>query len=422
MSFFNSWKPQGLSYSIINQDHIMLGPISPKTIGDSSSSVETPSKTIEIDNDHNQELNYYKRRSSLFTKIMALLFIINIIFAIMLGITIKSKTNPTFLQDYLGSFNQYHSSTFMKFRNTLLTQSKVELLNKDHQVLPIHSHNDYWRKTPLFDALRLGINSVEADVWYLPSSKDSPLNPPELYVGHHRYKLSSYKTLESLYLSNLEALLDDVNSKIPNDNEDFGSNTLDNHNFTKPQEWENKLHGVFYDDPDKSLYLIIDIKTHPNDTFKVLETFLIPFIEKDYLSFYDSTTSKFYKGPITIIISGNIPYELIKQQKYRFTFIDAPLDHDDFALKYDNTTSIYSSSSLKRLTGSNSALGFNGLSDEQKSILSSKFKMAHDLGIKVRVWDTPKWPLTIRNAVWKDLLELGVDLLNVDDLQGAVAF
>lgn len=163
-------------------------------------------------------------------------------------------------------------------------------------------------------------------------------------------------------------------------------------------------------------------KTHPNDTFKVLETFLIPFIEKDYLSFYDSTTSKFYKGPITIIISGNIPYELIKQQKYRFTFIDAPLDHDDFALKYDNTTSIYSSSSLKRLTGSNSALGFNGLSDEQKSILSSKFKMAHDLGIKVRVWDTPKWPLTIRNAVWKDLLELGVDLLNVDDLQGAVAF
>lgn len=359
------------------------------------------------DQEIQRELKFYRARTTLFSRIMIILFSLNLILSVLLGVAVKSKSNPTFLQDYLVNSFNHHSNDFMKFRKQLLTQNRVEILNKDHHVLPIHSHNDYWRKTPLFDALRLGINSVEADVWYLPSTKDSQSNPPELYVGHKRFSLSSYRTLKSLYLSNLEALLDDVNSKI----DQVGT-----------QDSEHKQHGIFYDDPEKILYLVVDFKTDPDNTLKVLQSQLAPFIEKNYLTYYNTTSSQFYHGPITIVVSGNIPYELINQQVIRYTFIDAPLHDTKFANLFNSTTSIFSSSSLKKLTGSKSTSGFNGLSEDQKTKLSEKIQIAHDLGIKVRVWDTPKWPVSVRNAVWRDLLKLGVDLLNVDDLQGAVTF
>jgi hypothetical protein len=46
-------------------------------------------------------------------------------------------------------------------------------------------------------------------------------------------------------------------------------------------------------------------------------------------------------------------------------------------------------------------------------------KKAHARGIGVRYWDTPMWPISVRNAVWGELVGLGVDLLNVDDLKAA---
>lgn len=368
---------------------------------------------IQDSESNNQLINskgvrFYQKRCSIYIKVIFVLLIINFSISSLLAISIKSKSNPTFIQDYLVNKINPDKMNLFKFKHPILDENRVERLNKDHQVLPIHSHNDYWRRIPLYDALKLGINSVEADVWYLPSTKDSTSNPPELYVGHRRLKLSSYKTLNSLYLSNLEQLLDEVNSQhqIPH------NNTIS----------DLKFHGVFDEDPEKTLYLIIDFKTEPNDTLRVLESHLESFIAKNYLTYYNTTSQSFHYGPITIMISGNIPIELIKQQKIRYTFIDAPLNDPNFVELFNNTNSIYSSSSLKRLTGSKSALGFNGLSDEQKTILQTKIQLAHEMGIKVRIWDTPNWPTTVRNSVWKDLLELGVDLLNVDDLIGAVTF
>ena len=69
-------------------------------------------------------------------------------------------------------------------------------------VLPIacHSHNDYRRNVPLFDALHAGCISVEADIW--PAAEAT-----ELLVGHHRRSLSHERTLRSLYLNPIADLL-----------------------------------------------------------------------------------------------------------------------------------------------------------------------------------------------------------------------
>lgn len=69
--------------------------------------------------------------------------------------------------------------------------------------IPCHSHNDYTRNVPLFDALHAGCTSVEADIWLVGSNK-------ELQVGHNKASLSPSRTLESLYLRPLVRLLDRV--------------------------------------------------------------------------------------------------------------------------------------------------------------------------------------------------------------------
>lgn len=69
--------------------------------------------------------------------------------------------------------------------------------------IPCHSHNDYWRKPPLFAALRTGCTSIEADVWYLDDGEG-------LYVGHRKHSLNAKKTLKSLYIDPLVSLLEDM--------------------------------------------------------------------------------------------------------------------------------------------------------------------------------------------------------------------
>jgi hypothetical protein len=66
--------------------------------------------------------------------------------------------------------------------------------------IPCHSHNDYRRNIPLFDALQAGCASVEADIWLTG-------NGSELHVGHHRHSLSKGNTLRSLYLGPLINIL-----------------------------------------------------------------------------------------------------------------------------------------------------------------------------------------------------------------------
>ena len=58
----------------------------------------------------------------------------------------------------------------------------------------------------------------------------------------------------------------------------------------------------------------------------------------------------------------------------------------------------------------------------QMQTLNDQVATAHSKGIAVRYWDQPGWPVGTRNAIWRILWDAGVDLLNVDDLEGAANF
>jgi len=49
-------------------------------------------------------------------------------------------------------------------------------------------------------------------------------------------------------------------------------------------------------------------------------------------------------------------------------------------------------------------------------------QQAHEKGRLIRFWATPDTPGKERDAIWAELLDAGVDLLNTDDLGGLREF
>src|SRR5882762_8781684 len=92
-----------------------------------------------------------------------------------------------------------------------------------------HAHNDYEHDRPLFDALRYGFTSVEADVFLIDG---------KLLVSHTR-PIFKARTLEQLYLSPLDSII-------------------------------RANHGKVYQGYNGTFYLMIDIKSDGQATYTVL--------------------------------------------------------------------------------------------------------------------------------------------------------
>ncbi|KAL2133293.1 hypothetical protein VTI74DRAFT_2594 [Chaetomium olivicolor] len=258
---------------------------------------------------------------------------------------------------------------------------------RDVTPVPCHSHNDYWRRVPLFSAIYAGCTGVEADVW---------LQNGDLLVGHDKGSLQVNRTLQSLYIEPLVEILTRQNPTTP-----F-------YNGTK--------NGVFSTDPSQTLVLLIDLKTDGLETWPVVTKQLTPLRDKGWLSY--SKDGVFYQGPITVVGTGNTPFDLIlgENTTRRDTFYDAPLDQLELS-PYNSTNSYYASVSFWDTIG---AVWWKGEpSDGQLTKIKKQLREAHDRGLKARYWKLPSWPIHVRNRVWEVLVQEGIDMLNVDDLDAA---
>ncbi|KAF6840808.1 hypothetical protein CMUS01_03784 [Colletotrichum musicola] len=253
--------------------------------------------------------------------------------------------------------------------------------------IPCHSHNDYWRRVPVFSALQVGCVGIEADVW---------LYGDELFVGHDRWSLREANTFTSLYVNPLVDLLEERNSPINGSTE------------------QQRPRGIYEANPDQTLILLVDLKTSGAETWPQVVRQLEPLRKRGWLS--TVVDGEVTYGPITVVGTGNTQFRMITQNStYRDTFFDAPLtalDSHDF----NPSNSYYTSVSFKKAVGT---VWFGDLSDSQVAKLRTQIKQAHSRGLKVRYWDLPAWPIGIRNHIWDVLIREGVDILNVDDLKGA---
>lgn len=280
--------------------------------------------------------------------------------------------------------------------------------------IPCHSHNDYWRRVPLYSAISAGCIGVEADVW---------LYEEELYVGHNTVSLTRNRTLNNLYINPLIDILSHQNPTT----------------FFYPQE-DTGLAGVFDTSPSQSLVLLIDFKTTGEALWPYVLSALRPLREQNYLTRLNGT--QIIQGPITVVGTGNTPFNLVasaESNPHLDVFFDAPLDemwattsgaessnvldrneglriNDTARGSYTAMNSYYASVSFNKVFG---YLSGGRFSDQQMATLRGQIQGAQRRGLKARYWDLPYWPISLRNHVWDVLIKEGVDLLNVDDLKGA---
>ncbi len=229
-------------------------------------------------------------------------------------------------------------------------------------LLRAHAHNDYEHEHPLVDALSHGFWSVEADVW---------LRGGELVVSHDAPILSGVGTLQGLYLDPLR-------------------------DFVRTNGDAFKTHGP--------LTLLVDVKSEAKQTYAALDRLLRGYT--NILTRFEG--GRIHTNALLVIISGSRAVDVVRTQAVRFVAIDGRLP--------DLETHPPPPAALMPLVSDNWTASFRwrgkgAFEAAEKQKLQVFVKKAHDQGRRVRFWGTPD-----HAAVWREMFEAGVDLLNTDKL------
>ncbi|KAF3048763.1 Altered inheritance of mitochondria protein 6 [Didymella keratinophila] len=258
-------------------------------------------------------------------------------------------------------------------------------LSRDIIPKACHSHNDYWRHVPLYAAFRSRLRQC---------GSGHLADPIQLATSHSWLTTTQRRTLRSLYLDPLAFMLSARN--------------------VTPASASPKETGLFDANPNTSVILLIDFKSDGHSTWPALLSHLQPLCERDWPTYHNGTA--LHRGALTVVGTGNAPFDLVLQNATnRLIFFDAPLLEiaDE---QYDTTNSYYASVQMKSAVG---RMWFDRLSVEQDDRLEQQIRAAEMKGLKSRYWGEPHWPISLRNRVWRKLMDLGVGMLNVDDLVSA---
>ncbi|GAA3871213.1 phosphatidylinositol-specific phospholipase C/glycerophosphodiester phosphodiesterase family protein [Streptomyces sp. NPDC003328] len=237
-----------------------------------------------------------------------------------------------------------------------------------------HAHNDYDHPRPLFDALDHRFGSVEADIYLVGD---------QLLVAHDPVDLDPERTLESLYLDPLAALV-------------------------------KSNHGSVHRGWRAPLQLLIDIKTEGASTYLELDRHL-----RRYRNLFTTCAhGRVHPGPVTAVVSGDRAARApMEAQTVRRAFYDGRLS--------DLGTS--APASFIPLISDNWTLNFSWTGDgpfpaDERQKLRDILAGAHGRGQKVRFWATPDAAGPARDALWSALFDAGADYFNTDDLAGLESF
>lgn len=236
-----------------------------------------------------------------------------------------------------------------------------------------HAHNDYLHPRPLLDALDHGFTSVEADVWIVNGA---------LLVAHDQRDVMPERTLRALYLEPLRRIVHERAGRV--------------------------LPGY-----PGSLLLLVDIKSDAVATYRALH---------EQLRGYEAILtvargSEVRTGPVSVVISGNRPRELMQREAIRYAGYDGRLADLGSA----------TAAAFMPLISDNWMLHFRWMGDgpmpdDERMKLRGIVERAHRQGQRVRFWATPDAPGRARDAVWTEVLRAGVDYINTDDLGGLRQF
>lgn len=229
-----------------------------------------------------------------------------------------------------------------------------------YTVANLHSHNDYEKPFPFWEAYNQGFGSIEADIF---------LQGNNLVTAHDTIQLKLGRTLDSFYLQPLQRCI-------------------------------QKNNGYPYTNPAQSLQLLIDLKTDSSATLAML-------VEK--LKSYPIITSS---PGVRIVITGNRPPVASFSSYPSWIYFDGELNVDYPATALSRIEML--SDNFKTYSAWN---GKGVIPAKEKAILDSMVTKAQRLHKKVRFWNAPD----LINS-WYGFMKLGVDYINTDHIYNAAAF
>ncbi|PST82618.1 glycerophosphodiester phosphodiesterase [Pedobacter yulinensis] len=225
----------------------------------------------------------------------------------------------------------------------------------------IHSHNDYTHQRPLYEALELGVYSIEADVF---------LQFDSLVVAHSRKELPAAKGLNEQYLAPLKKYL--KGDSLPP--------------VLKPGQ------------------LMIDFKDSWQSTYPVLLKTLQPYL---------ALLRRKPDGPgVLLTISGNRPADSTFHLYPDFIYFDG-LPFRKYRSR-DLRKVVMISDNFKTWSSWN---GQGELPEADKVALKKVIADAHLKGKPIRFWNTPDG-----EDAWRELAALGVDIVNTDKPEACKTF
>ncbi|MDR2362318.1 MAG: alkaline phosphatase [Prevotellaceae bacterium] len=233
------------------------------------------------------------------------------------------------------------------------------------QDIRIHSHNDYLRTVPFYQAYAQQVASIEADVWAVATTDD-------LLVAHERSGLADTLTLDEAYIRPLVNLFKRNNGRA----------------------WRNS---------DKTLSLLIDLKTPVHPTLDRLANAL-----KRYPAVFDPAVNPM---AVRVIVSGVPPNE-------------ETLDNTPAFISFDGTLVDYTPAQRERIAMISLDFGnysqWNGKGSPvaaEREKLEAAIAQVHALGKPIRFWGTPDGI-----TAWNTFYTLGVDYINTDAPEDCAAY
>lgn len=220
-----------------------------------------------------------------------------------------------------------------------------------------------------------------------------------LYVGHEQSALTPARTFQSLYINPI-------------------MDTLKRENPSSPFVTTPTKNGVYDGYSGQTLYLWVDVKTPGESTFPTVVQALQPLRDAGYLTTFNGTGITM--GPVTVIGTGNTPLDQVQPVMERDYFYDAPLP--TLGTTFSNITKFVSPIASTDFVPQFGTINGTSFNSTQLALLNQQIATAAAKGIGARYWDTPAWPISTRNAVWRTLVSAGAALLNADDVVAAAGF
>ncbi|MCK5279161.1 MAG: phosphatidylinositol-specific phospholipase C/glycerophosphodiester phosphodiesterase family protein [Cyclobacteriaceae bacterium] len=240
-----------------------------------------------------------------------------------------------------------------------------DLIAQDFILLPNgHSHNDYTRDKPLYEALSYGFTSIEVDVF---------LQDKRMIVTHDDKNLNEKPTIQQLYLDPLRSII-------------------------------NQNGGSVFKNDSTQLVLMVDLKSEKESTYYALKNIFESY--PDIIEWYENDLVNW--GPLKILLTGGPPVDIIEIETTRYFTVDGAISQ--WSEDYPASLMPRASTNYRNYF---SWYGKGEMPESEEQELRKLIKKAHQAGRKVRFWGCPDKP-----EVWEKLMEEGADWINVDDLKG----